>query len=131
LLFALAERRELPGPLAHLHARFKTPDVAIVAWAVAGFALAAAGSFAANATFSAIVRLAIFVLTCIAVVVFRRRSSEEPSFRVPGGFLVPALGVLFCLWMLTTRSFDQMGLLFGLSAFGFLLRALTRRSAAT
>jgi APA family basic amino acid/polyamine antiporter len=126
LLLALAERRELPRPLAHVHERFHTPDVSIVAFALAGFALSAAGSFAANATFSAIVRLAIFALTCIAVVVFRRRFREEASFRIPAGPLVAALGVLFCAWMLTTRTFDQMGLLLALCVFGFILRFLTR-----
>jgi APA family basic amino acid/polyamine antiporter len=129
LLLALAERRELPSPLVHLHPRFRTPDVSIVAFALLGFGLSAFGSFAANATFSAIVRLAIFALTCMALVVFRRRFEEEPSFRVPAGPVVAALGVAFSVWLLTTRTFDQAGLLVGLCAAGFLLRALTRRGA--
>jgi amino acid transporter len=127
LLFALSERRELPASFAHLHPRFRTPDVSIVAFALLGFALSAGGSFAGNATFSAIVRLATYALTCAALLVFRRRLAEPPPFRTPAGPLVASLGVVFCLWLLTTRTFDQAGLLLALAASGLLLRGFTRR----
>lgn len=128
LLFAFAQAGDLPAVLGRLHARFLTPHLAIAVFGLLGFGLAALGSFAANATFSAIVRLAVYALTCAALLVFRRRRpSEEPGFRVPAGPLVAALGVAFSLWLLTTRSFDQAGLLAALAVLGLLLRALARR----
>ena len=65
-----------------------------------------------------------------AVGLGRRRFEEGPSFRVPAGPVVAALGVSFSLWLLTTRTFDQAGLLVLLSAAGLLLRAVTRRLAS-
>ena len=38
--------------------------------------------------------------------------------------------MLFCLWLLTTRTFDQMGLLLALSVLGFVLRFLSRRATS-
>jgi amino acid transporter len=105
-----------------------TPHVAIVTFGLLGFGLAAFGSFAANAALSAIVRLVVYGLTCGALLVFRRRAgAEAPGFRVPAGGLVAAVGLAFSLWLLTTRSFEQAGVLLGLALFGFGLRAFARR----
>jgi amino acid transporter len=135
LLHAMAVRGELPRVLARVHEGFRTPDAAIVVFASFAFGLAAAGSFAANATFSAIVRLVTYALTCAALVVLRRKHpSEPPAFRVPGGTLVASLGLGFCVWLLMTRSLDRPGLIaLGLLALiavaGLGLRALARRAA--
>jgi amino acid transporter len=131
LLFALAEARDLPAPLARLHPRYLTPHVSIVVFGLLGFGLAAAGSFAANATFSAIVRLGVYALTCAALLVFRRRRpAEAPGFAAPAGPLVAVLGLAFSLWLLTTRTFEQAGLLLALAVTGLLLRAYARRRPA-
>ena len=101
VLFSMAERGELPRIFARVHARFRTPHVAIVAYAVLALALALYGSFTWNATLSAIVRLLTYGLTCVALVVFRRRPAMgEPGFRVPGAAIVVPVAVAFCLWLL-------------------------------
>ena len=73
VVFAMAERRELPAPLARIHSRFRTPALAILAYSALSLALAAYGSFASNATLSAIVRLVTYGLTCASLLVFRTR----------------------------------------------------------
>jgi hypothetical protein len=66
--------------------RFRTPAFAI--WrSRRQLALALAGSFSANATFAAIVRLVYYALTCAALIVLRRRAGEAagiPAARRPG-----------------------------------------------
>jgi amino acid transporter len=127
LLFAMAVNRDLPGVLGRVHERFRTPHVAVVVFALVALGLAGAGSFAANATLSAIVRLAVYALTCASVLVLRRRDpGEAPAFAVPGAGLVAPLGVLFSLWLLSTRSFEQAGALVGLMLLGALLRGAAR-----
>ena len=79
VLFSMAERGELPRIFARVHARFRTPHVAIVAYAVLALGLALYGSFTWNATLSAIVRLLTYGLTCVALVVFRRRPAMPAS----------------------------------------------------
>ena len=50
-----------------------------------------------------------------------------PAFRVAAGPAVAAAGILFCLWLLATRSFRQMWLLLLILAAGLLLREWVRR----
>ena len=83
-----------------VHARFRTPHAAILAYAALTLALALYGSFEWNALLSAIVRLITYGLTCAALLVFRRRGGEQPGFRAPLGALVAPAGAGFCLWLL-------------------------------
>lgn len=135
VLFSMAERGELPAALARVHPRFRTPDVSIVAYAGLSLALALYGSFAWNATLSAIVRLITYGLTCLALLVFRRRAPvSAPGFSAPGGPFVALAGAGFCLWLLTTRSFAQIWVLLAMIAVGAALwlaagRRLTRAGA--
>jgi len=131
LLYAMGERRDLPAVLARISRLYLTPDVAIVVYGVIAFALAAAGSFAAIATFSAIVRLAVYGLTCVAALILRRRRpGEAPGFRMPAAWLVAPLGVLFCIGLLLSRTFEQAGTLVALVLLGAALRAVARRGAS-
>lgn len=129
VIHAMAERRELPTVLARVHPRFRTPHWAIVLFAVLALGLALAGSFAANATFSAIVRLVYYALTCAALVVLRRRSAEAPGFRLPAGPFIALLAFGFCAWLLSTRSFEQLWILLALIAAGVPFYLWSRRGA--
>jgi amino acid transporter len=127
ILYSMAERGELPAALGRVHARFRTPDVSIYAFAAGGLAFGLAGGFAANATLSAIVRLVTYSLVCASLPVFRRRAgSERPGFRLPAGDAVALLGIAFCAYLLSTRTFAQAWVLLALMAAGFLLWAVAR-----
>jgi amino acid transporter len=107
VLFSMAERGELPGILARVHPRFRTPHIAIVVYSALVLGLAVSGSFETIATASAFVRLVTYGLTCAALPVLRRRRpEEEPGFRLAGAVPIAALGVLSCAWLLT-RSVTQ------------------------
>jgi len=128
VLFSMAERGELPRIFARVHERFRTPHVAIVAYAVLALGLALYGSFTWNATLSAIVRLLTYGLTCVALVVFRNRPAMgEPGFRVPGAAIVVPVAVAFCLWLLVTRTFTQAWITAALVGVGALLFLVRRR----
>lgn len=130
VIHAMAERGELPGLLARVHPRFRTPHWAIVAFATIALGLALAGSFAANATFSAIVRLVYYSLTCVALIVLRRRTGDAPGFRLPAGRFIAVLAFGFCAWLLTTRSFEQIWILLALVAAGLPFYLVARRKPA-
>jgi APA family basic amino acid/polyamine antiporter len=128
LLYAMADNGELPRLLARVHPHFRTPHVAIAAFAALTLALASYGSFTWNATLSAIVRLVTYGLTCVALLVFRRRSDAgEPGFRLPGAWLIAPAGALFCLGLLLTRTFAQAWILAALMAVGWVLGRAARR----
>jgi amino acid transporter len=126
ILHAMADRGELPSFLSTVHPKWRTPHVAILLYALVVLAIACVGSFAANATLSAIARLVTYGLTCAALPILRRREGELPAgFRVRAGALVAVAGSGFCLWLLSTRSWDQAGWLLAIVATGALLRFLT------
>ena len=131
ILYSMAERAELPAALARVHPRFRTPDVSIYAFAAAGLAFGLAGGFAANATLSAIVRLVTYALVCGSLPVFRRRAGlDAPGFRVPAGTAVSLVGIGFCGWLLSTRTFTQAWMLLALMAVGWALWLAARSKGA-
>ncbi len=105
--FALAERGDFPAWFAAIHPRFRTPHLSIVAVALAAWAFALFGSFAWNVTLSAVARLVYYGAVCAAVPVLRRRQPEAAAFRIPGGWLLPTLGVMICLVLLTRVDFSK------------------------
>jgi amino acid transporter len=112
VLFAMSERGELPALFGRVHPRFRTPVAAILTYSVLALLLALFGNFESNARLSAIVRLVTYGAVCLALLrLRRRRAHDEPGFRLPGAALVAPLGALFCLYLLTTRTFDQVWLL--------------------
>jgi amino acid transporter len=128
VLFSMAERGDLPAVFARVHARFRTPHVSIATFAVLVFALALFGSFAWNATLSAIVRLLTYGLTCVALLVFRRRAGAPAAgFRLPAATVVAPVAVGFCLWLLVTRPLDEKWVVAALVTAGAVLFAVRRR----
>jgi amino acid transporter len=97
LVFALAEQRDFPRVLARVHPRWRTPHVSILLHAAFAAAFAIFGSFIWNAVLSAVARLGTYGLVCAALPVLRRRDPGGALFRVPGGSLLPATGLLFCV----------------------------------
>jgi APA family basic amino acid/polyamine antiporter len=132
ILYSMGERRELPVVLARVHPRFRTPHVAILVYAAAGLGFAAYGTFAANATLAAIVRLVTYGLVAAGLLVFRRRALEPPGFRLPMAGIIAPVALAFCVWLLSTRTFTQAWILLAMMAVGaalWLVSALGARRA--
>ena len=104
LLFAFARGGLLPARLGAVHARFRTPHVAIIAYASVACALALSGSFRVLAVLSAVGILLVDLACCAAVLELRRRDmrAERAPFRVAGGPIVPLLACAVVVWLLTS-----------------------------
>ena len=119
-IFSLAELGDFPRGFAVIHPRFRTPHAAIVTFGSLIWLFAAFGSFSWNVTLSAVGRLVYYALVCAAVPVLRRRQPEAARFRVPGGMLLPVLGVLICGSLLTHADFSKSMILLGTIAIALL-----------
>jgi APA family basic amino acid/polyamine antiporter len=119
-LFALAEQGDLPAVFARIHPVYRTPWVAIVFTSAVSLALALTGSFALLAAGSAIARLVVYAGSCAAVIGLRRpglaAAVRPASFVVPGGALVPVLGVILSLSLIAGATARQLAV--GLGALG-------------
>jgi basic amino acid/polyamine antiporter, APA family len=126
IMYAMAMRGELPAVFGRVGAKTRTPYVAIIANSAIALAIALVGGFTQLATVGAIVRLLIFAFTCVALVMLRRRQGRAP-YQLMGGPIFAAIGVAFCIWMLSTRSFAQAWPLLAIIALGFVTWLVAKR----
>lgn len=108
ILYAMASGGLLPRALANVHARYLTPHVSVIVFAVFGWVMALFGDFAQLVAVSAIARLLFSASTCLAVPVLRRRIGRlEGRFRLPGGAVIPLAATGMSLWLLSGISTAQ------------------------
>jgi APA family basic amino acid/polyamine antiporter len=102
IFMAMARDGLLPGSLAKVHPRFRTPHVATIVIGIGVGVLAAVSNIEEMVDLTNIGTLSAFLLVCIGVTVLRFKAPNHPRpFRVPlGPILVPALGVLSCVGMI-------------------------------
>jgi len=126
VLYSMATHGELPAVVARVHPRLRTPYIAIVGNAVIALAMALYSSFAEAAAFAAIARLVVFAVTCVALVMLRRAQGPSTGFRLPAGTAFAIAGTAFSIWLLSTRSSNQLLITFGIIAAGVVLRGVSR-----
>ncbi|MFA6028545.1 MAG: amino acid permease [Elusimicrobiota bacterium] len=101
IFYTMSRDGLLPPYFARLHPRFKTPHVTTIWTGVVVAALAAFCNIDEMANLCNIGTLFAFVLVCIGVMILRAKDPDRPRpFRVPFGYLLPVLGVLFCLFLM-------------------------------
>ena len=100
--YAMSRDGLLPSWFARLHPVRRVPSR--VTW-IAGVASAVIAGFLPIREAAELTNIGIllaFVVVCVAVIVLRYRRPDLPrSFRLPGMPVVPALGVIFSLWLIT------------------------------
>ena len=106
-IYSLAELGDFPAVFAAVHPRFRTPHLSIAVFGVSIWVFALLGSFSWNATLSAVGRLGYYAAVCAAVPILRRRQPEAAKFRLRGGLLLPVLGVLICVVLLTHVDYSK------------------------
>lgn len=134
MLFALAEHGELPAFFGRIHARFRTPALAIVFTSAVALALALSGSFAKLAVVSALARLVTYTGACAATLRLRSPSFAESvkpaTFTAPLGSVVPIVAILVSAAVVAGATREQLLGGFAALAVGALLFAVNARRAS-
>lgn len=105
MTYALARLGFLPAWFGKIHPRFRTPVNSILFYAVFGLLLAISGSFIWLAVISTLARLLSYILGVAALPFLEKKLEPTPDqFRLPGGYLIPVLALLLCLWLITFAS---------------------------
>ncbi|HEX2214367.1 MAG TPA: APC family permease, partial [Mycobacterium sp.] len=102
LAYGMAEEGLLPGVLAKVLPKRRTPWMAIVATTAVAMALTLTGDLSTLAETVVLLLLFVFVSTNIAVLVLRRDRVEHDHFRV--WTAIPVLAVASCVLLLTQQS---------------------------
>lgn len=118
--FALAQQGQLPAILARVHPRHGTPYVAIVAYAILSFVLAASGTFRQLVILATSGSLLIYLVCCLGVLRLRARgvAMAGPPFVAPGGALVPIAAAAIIVALLSTLDWGELAAGAGLAAIG-------------
>jgi amino acid transporter len=66
------------------------------------------GSFIFLAAMTVLARLFLFGMSCAAIPVLRPKFRGPGRFILRGGYLIPALGILSCLWLMLQVSWTSV-----------------------
>src|SRR2546423_12751056 len=131
MIFAFGRDGALPKWFAHVHPRYRSPDVAIITYAVLAFALSITGTFEKLAVLSNVAVLLMYLLCCAACwfLVQRDVRADGQPFNFPGMKIVPALAIIAIIWILTyaTRwEFEVNAIVLALASVLYFVRANLR-----
>jgi APA family basic amino acid/polyamine antiporter len=105
IFFAMSRDQLLPAGVSRVHPRYRTPYVTTI---ITGLVVAIVAGFTridVVGEMTSIGTLFAFVVVCLAVLILRTRRPDAPRpFRVPGGPVIPVLGVLSCLYLMLSLS---------------------------
>jgi APA family basic amino acid/polyamine antiporter len=109
MIFAFGRDGVLPAWFAHVHPRYRSPDVAIITYAVIAFVLSVTSTFEALALLSNVAVLLMYLLCCAACwfLVQRDVRSDGQPFNFPGAKIVPLLAITAILWILAHATMKE------------------------
>jgi APA family basic amino acid/polyamine antiporter len=134
MIFAFGRDGALPAWFAHVHPRYRSPDVAIIAYAVLAFALSVTGTFEKLAVLSNVAVLLMYLLCCAAcwfLVQRDVRADGAQPFNFPGMKIVPALAIIAIIWILahaTLWEFEVTGIVLVIATALYFARSSLARS---
>jgi APA family basic amino acid/polyamine antiporter len=130
IVYSMAQRRELPEVFGRVSPTRRIPHVAIVAIALVLLGFGLVSNFTQSALYAAIARLSVYIVCCLALLRLRRVKREPAGFTLFGGVPIACLGIIFSVWMLSTRSFAQAGMLAAVIGLGVVIWFAMRRPGA-
>ncbi len=98
IFFAMSRDRLLPQQVSKVHPRFGTPYITTIITCLVVALVAGLTKIQTVGEMTSIGTLFAFMVVCMAVIVLRIKNPSAPRpFRVPGGWVIPVLGVLCSL----------------------------------
>jgi amino acid transporter len=133
MIFAFGRDGALPKWFAHVHPRYRSPDVAIITYAIIAFGMSITGTFEKLALLSNVAVLLMYFLCCAACWFLVRhdvRADGAQPFNFPGMKIVPALAIVAIIWILahaTALEFEVTGIVLAVASILYVVRSRLRR----
>lgn len=126
MLFAFGRDGILPPWFAHVHSRFRSPDVAIVIYAVIVFVASVTSTFGKLAVIANVAALLLYLLCCAGAWILIRRDvrADGLPFRIPGEQLFPPLSIAVIVWILAHAKWEEFAVTGYVLAAGSVIYAL-------
>jgi APA family basic amino acid/polyamine antiporter len=105
-LFACANDGMFPKFLSKVHRKFATPYLAIITYASLIFIFSVSGGFKQLAVLASAALLLVYLSVILATIKLRNNKEDESekTFKVPGGLIVPFIGIASIVWLLTSLN---------------------------
>ncbi|MEK6322922.1 MAG: amino acid permease [Acidobacteriota bacterium] len=101
IFFSMARDGLLPPVFYKVHPRFRTPHISTILTGVFVASFAAVASIDEMVDLTNIGTLFAFILVCAGIIVLRVKDpARHRPFRVPGGLVIPVLGIVSCLYLI-------------------------------
>lgn len=101
IFFSMARDGLLPPVFYKVHPRFRTPHISTILTGIFVGVFAAVASIDEMVDLTNIGTLFAFILVCAGIIVLRIKDPARPRpFRVPGGLIIPILGIISCLYLI-------------------------------
>jgi basic amino acid/polyamine antiporter, APA family len=101
IFLSMARDGLLPEVFRRVHPKFRTPHISTILTGIFVAVFAAVASIDEVVDLTNIGTLFAFILVCAGIIVLRIKEPERPRpFRVPGGLLIPVLGIISCIYLI-------------------------------
>lgn len=128
MTYAMARDNSLPTWFARVHERYKTPSWSIIFLGGFAFVLAVSGSFVWLAIMSSLARMIGYAICILSLPKLKKLLyNSNESLSLPGGFLIPALGLLLCVWLALQADLNAWLMTAGFVLIGFAFYFISRR----
>lgn len=105
IFFSMSRDQLLPPGVSKVHPRFKTPYITTIITGVVVAVVAGFTQIQEVGEMTSIGTLFAFVVVSLAVIVLRIKRPDAPRpFKVAGGWTIPVLGVVSCLYLMVSLS---------------------------
>lgn len=105
-LFAASNNGMFPKLLGKVHPKFATPYVAITIYGSLIFIFSISGGFRQLAILASGAILLVYLAVIASTIKLRAKNPEpvEKAYRMPGGLVIPIIGIATIVWLLTSLS---------------------------
>jgi len=107
--YALAADGLFPRIFSKIHPRFKTPCLGIIFQAVAALIASMLGGLSMLIATSVFFMAIAYVATCGSIFSLRGKG-VKPQFRLRGGLVIPILGIVFCIYLISQCTVTQIAI---------------------
>jgi amino acid transporter len=94
-------------PLAGVHKKYSTPYVSVIVFTGLSCFFAIIGEFEQLAILSSCSVLLIYLGVALATIKLRVKEKDSHHFKIPGGYMVPALAIITILWFLSNLRVNE------------------------
>jgi len=106
VIFAGSNDGLFPKFLGKVHPKFATPYWSIASFVVMIFIFSVSGDFKQLALLASAAILLIYLMVILATIKLKlkKQESADDIFKIPGGLIIPIIGIASIVWLLTSLS---------------------------